>query len=82
MEIVKENEKNMGKILKIREVGDPILGKECDEVDIKNINVSNNYITVDNEDWYRCRSTDLANMVLPLNKNEIVKDNKDDPNFK
>lgn len=51
-------------------------------LDIKNINVSNNYITVDNEDWYRCRSTDLANMVLPLNKNEIVKDNKDDPNFK
>lgn len=28
----------MGKVLKIREVGDPILEKECDEVDIKNIN--------------------------------------------
>ena len=28
----------MGKILKIKEVGDPILEKECDEVDIKNIN--------------------------------------------
>lgn len=28
----------MGKVLKIREVGDPILEKECDEVDIENIN--------------------------------------------
>ena len=28
----------MGKVLKIREVGDPVLEKECDEVDIKNIN--------------------------------------------
>ena len=28
----------MGKVLKIREVGDAILEKECDEVDIKNIN--------------------------------------------
>ena len=27
----------MGKVLKIREVGDPVLEKECDEVDIKNI---------------------------------------------
>ena len=36
--IFKESEKNMGKILKVREVGDPILNKECDEVDIKNIN--------------------------------------------
>ena len=28
----------MGKVLKIREVGDPILQKKCDEIDIKNIN--------------------------------------------
>ena len=28
----------MGKVLKIREVGDPILGEKCDEVNIKNIN--------------------------------------------
>ena len=28
----------MGKVLKIREVGDPILEKQCDEVNIKNIN--------------------------------------------
>lgn len=28
----------MGKILKIREAGDPILEKQCDKVDIKNIN--------------------------------------------
>ena len=28
----------MGKILKVREVGDPILEKNCDEVNIKNIN--------------------------------------------
>ena len=28
----------MGKVLKVREVGDPILNKKCDEVDIKNIN--------------------------------------------
>ena len=28
----------MGKVLKVREVGDPILEKECYEVDIKNIN--------------------------------------------
>ena len=28
----------MGKVLKIREVGDPILNKKCDALDIKNIN--------------------------------------------
>ena len=28
----------MGKIIKVREVGDPILEKQCDEVNIKNIN--------------------------------------------
>ena len=28
----------MGKVLKIREVGEPILEKECIEVDIKSIN--------------------------------------------
>ncbi len=28
----------MSKVLKVREVGDPILNKKCDEVDIKNIN--------------------------------------------
>ena len=28
----------MGKVLKIREVGDPVLEKECDKVEIKNIN--------------------------------------------
>ena len=28
----------MGKVLKVREVGDPILEKQCDEVNIKNIN--------------------------------------------
>ena len=28
----------MGKVLKVREVGDPVLEKECVEVDIKNIN--------------------------------------------
>lgn len=28
----------MGKVLKVREVGDPILEKICDEVDFKNIN--------------------------------------------
>ena len=28
----------MGKVLKIREVGDPILQKKCNEIDIKNIN--------------------------------------------
>lgn len=28
----------MGKVLKVREIGDPILNKKCDEVDIKNIN--------------------------------------------
>ena len=30
----------MGKIIKIREVGEPILEKECSTVDIKNINES------------------------------------------
>lgn len=29
---------NMGKVLKIREVGDPILSIRCKEVEIKNIN--------------------------------------------
>ena len=28
----------MGKVLKVREVGDPILEKQCNEVNIKNIN--------------------------------------------
>lgn len=28
----------MGKVLKIREIGDPILSEKCDEVEIKNIN--------------------------------------------
>ena len=28
----------MGKVIRVREVGDPILEKVCDEVDIKNIN--------------------------------------------
>ena len=28
----------MGKVLKVREVGEPILEKQCDEVNIKNIN--------------------------------------------
>lgn len=28
----------MGKVLRIREVGDPILAKKCKKVDIKNIN--------------------------------------------
>ena len=28
----------MGKVLRIREVGDPILSTKCKEVDIKNIN--------------------------------------------
>ena len=28
----------MGKIIKVREVGEPILEKQCDEVNIKNIN--------------------------------------------
>ena len=28
----------MGKVLKVREVGDPILNTKCQEVDIKNIN--------------------------------------------
>ena len=28
----------MGKVLKIREVGEPLLKKVCDEVDVKNIN--------------------------------------------
>lgn len=28
----------MGKVIKVREVGDPILNKKCDEVDIKSIN--------------------------------------------
>ena len=28
----------MGKVLKVKEVGDPILNKKCDEVDIININ--------------------------------------------
>ena len=31
----------MGKVLKIREVGDSILEKECDEVDIKNVDKYN-----------------------------------------
>ena len=30
----------MGKVLKLREVGDPILEKECEEIDTKNINKS------------------------------------------
>lgn len=28
----------MGKVLKIREVGDPILQEKCNEINIKNIN--------------------------------------------
>lgn len=28
----------MGKVLEVREVGDPILSKKCNEVDIENIN--------------------------------------------
>ena len=28
----------MGKVLKVREVGEPILEKQCEEVNIKNIN--------------------------------------------
>ena len=35
---LKESEKNMGKVLKVREVGEPILEKQCNEVNIKNIN--------------------------------------------
>ena len=35
---LKESEKNMGKVLKVREVGDPILEKQCNEINIKNIN--------------------------------------------
>lgn len=31
-------QENMGKVLRVREVGDPILKKECDEIDIKKIN--------------------------------------------
>ena len=27
----------MGKVLKVREVGDPILEKECEEIEIRNI---------------------------------------------
>ncbi len=27
----------MGKVLKLREVGEPILNKKCDEVDIKKL---------------------------------------------
>ncbi len=27
----------MGKVLRVREVGEPILEKQCDEVNIKNI---------------------------------------------
>ena len=49
-------------------------------LDVKNINVSNNYITVDNEDWFRCRSTDLADMILTQEKNAII--SREDPNFK
>lgn len=30
----------MGKVLKVREVGDPILSKKCYEVNIKNISIS------------------------------------------
>lgn len=30
--------KNMGKVLKVREVGEPVLEKKCDKVDVKNIN--------------------------------------------
>ena len=35
---LKESEKNMGKVLKVREVGEPILEKQCNEINIKNIN--------------------------------------------
>ena len=49
-------------------------------LDVKNINVSNNYITVDNEDWFRCRSTDLADMILTPENNAII--SREDPNFK
>ena len=28
----------MGKVIQVREVGDPVLEKVCDEVDINNIN--------------------------------------------
>ena len=31
----------MGKVLRVREVGDPILEKECDEVGVENINKYN-----------------------------------------
>ena len=31
----------MGKVLKVREVGDPILEKECEEIEIRNINGKN-----------------------------------------
>ena len=27
----------MGKVLKVREVGDPILEKECEEIEIRNM---------------------------------------------
>ena len=49
-------------------------------IDIKNINVSNNYITVDEENWFRCRSTDLADMVISPDKNKII--SRIDANFK
>ena len=37
----------MGKVLKVREVGDPILEKQCDEVNIKNIRAISEYIIED-----------------------------------
>ena len=55
----------MGKVLKIREVGDPILEKECEEIDIKNID---EYILDIIEDlkstlefWYRIRNLCTTN---------------------
>ena len=36
----------MGKVLKIREVGDPILEMECDQIDIKDINKNISYLDI------------------------------------
>lgn len=55
----------MGKVLKIREVGDPILNKISDEVDIENINEESLEIIEDLkstlEFWYWIRNCCVTN---------------------
>ena len=52
----------MGKVIKVREVGDHILEKQCDEVDIKNINYRHyRRFKINTRIWNRIRNCCISN---------------------